>query len=146
MFDIGWQELFIVAVLVIVVVGPKDLPRTLRAVMGLLRKGRMMARDFQNGIDDVVREADLEDIRKQNTDVGGDDIPNSIEEALDPDGDIAKDLDMTDVTDELNKAGSLDDPVEELDAPVEELNASVEELDAPVEESNVETTKDDKDA
>lgn len=109
MFDIGWQELLIVAVLVIVVVGPKDLPRTLRAIMGLVRKGRMMARDFQNGIDDVIREADLDDMRKQITDVGDNDIAGTISETLDPDGDIAKDLDMTDVTDDLNKAASVDD-------------------------------------
>jgi sec-independent protein translocase protein TatB len=37
MFDIGWQELFIIAVLVVIVVGPKDLPRTLRAIMGWVR-------------------------------------------------------------------------------------------------------------
>lgn len=109
MFDIGWQELFIVAVLVIIVVGPKDLPRTLRAIMGLLRKGRMMARDFQNGIDDVIREADLDDIRKQITDVGDNDIAKTIVDTIDPDGDIAKDLDMTDITDDLNKAASIDD-------------------------------------
>jgi sec-independent protein translocase protein TatB len=109
MFDIGWQELLIVAVLVIVVVGPKDLPRTLRAIMGLVRKGRMLARDFQNGIDDVIREADLDDMRKQITDAGDNDIAGAIKETLDPDGDIAKDLDMTDVTDEMNKAASVED-------------------------------------
>ena len=112
MFDIGWQELFIVAVLVIVVVGPKDLPRVLRTIMGLVRKGRMMARDFQNGIDDVVREADMEDMRKQLTDVGDNDIASTIEETLDPDGEIAKDLNMTDVTEELNKATAIDDTPE----------------------------------
>jgi len=109
MFDIGWQELFIVAVLVIIVVGPKDLPRTLRAIMGLVRKGRMMARDFQNGIDDVIREADLDDMRKQITDVGDNDIAKTIADTIDPDGDIAKDLDMTEITDDLNKAASIED-------------------------------------
>ena len=49
MFDIGWQELFIVGVLVVIVVGPKDLPKTLRAVMGWVRKARMLAREFQDG-------------------------------------------------------------------------------------------------
>ncbi|MBL6933181.1 MAG: twin-arginine translocase subunit TatB, partial [Rhodospirillales bacterium] len=60
MFDIGWQELFIVAALGLIVVGPKDLPRALRTVMGLVRKGRLLARDFQDGLDEVVREADLD--------------------------------------------------------------------------------------
>ena len=57
MFDIGWQELFILAVLAIIVIGPKDLPRTIKTVTGWLRKARSMARELQSGIDDVVREA-----------------------------------------------------------------------------------------
>ena len=55
MFDIGWQELFILAVLAIIVIGPKDLPRTIKTVTGWLRKARSMARELQSGIDDVVR-------------------------------------------------------------------------------------------
>ena len=65
MFDIGWQELFLIAVVAIVVIGPKELPRTLRAIYGLVRKGRMMAREFQDGLDEMVRHADLDDIRKE---------------------------------------------------------------------------------
>jgi sec-independent protein translocase protein TatB len=65
MFDIGWQELFVIAAVAIIVIGPKELPRTLRAVMGLVRKGRMMAREFQDGLDEVVRQADLEDVRAE---------------------------------------------------------------------------------
>ncbi|MEP2543110.1 MAG: Sec-independent protein translocase protein TatB, partial [Alphaproteobacteria bacterium] len=43
MFDIGWQELFIVAILAIIVIGPKDLPRAVRTVMRAIRKLRSMA-------------------------------------------------------------------------------------------------------
>ncbi len=47
MFDIGWQELFIVAVLALLVIGPKDLPRALRAMGKWVRKARSLARDFR---------------------------------------------------------------------------------------------------
>ena len=103
MFDIGWQELFVVAILTVVVVGPKELPRVLRTVMGLVRKARMLARDFQNGLDDVVREADLDDMKKQLGTMANGDIAKTIEDTLDPNGDIAKDLDMTEVQEDLGK-------------------------------------------
>ena len=104
MFDIGWQELFIVAVIGIIVIGPKELPRTLRAVTGALRKVRAMASEFQSGIDDVVREADLEDIKKSVTGAEDFDFENEIKGTLDPTGDLEKDI-----------QGSLDDEFDETD-------------------------------
>jgi sec-independent protein translocase protein TatB len=104
MFDIGWQELFIVAVIGIIVIGPKELPRTLRAVTGALRKVRSMASEFQSGIDDVVREAELEDIKKSVTGSGEFDFENEIKETLDPTGDLEKDI-----------QGSLDEEFDETD-------------------------------
>ena len=106
MFDIGWQELFIVAMLAVVVVGPKELPRVLRTVMGIVRKARGMARDFQDGLDDVVREADLEDMKKQIGGMANGDIAKTVEETLDPTGEIAKDLDMTEIQDDIGKMAS----------------------------------------
>ncbi len=104
MFDIGWQEIFIVAILAILVVGPKELPRVLRTVMGLVRKARMMAREFQDGLDEVVREADLDDVKKQISGLTDGDISKTIEDTLDPTGEIAKDLDMTEVQEDIDKA------------------------------------------
>ena len=102
MFDIGWQELFIVAILALIVVGPKDLPRALRTIMGLVRKARMMARDFQDGIDDVVREADLDDMKNKIENLSDGDINEQIQDAIDPTGDLASDLGMTEIQEELN--------------------------------------------
>jgi sec-independent protein translocase protein TatB len=102
MFDIGWQELFIVAILALIVVGPKDLPRALRNIMGLVRKARMMARDFQDGIDDVVREADLDDMKNKIENLSDGDINEQIQDAIDPTGNLASDLGMTEIQEELN--------------------------------------------
>ena len=97
MFDIGWQELFIVAVLAILVVGPRDLPRTLRTVMGYIRKAKGMAREFQNGIDEVAREVELDDIRKEANKIGQMDFEEEIKNTVDPLGTLNQDLDMSDV-------------------------------------------------
>ena len=119
MFDIGWQELFIVSILAVVVVGPKELPRVLRTVMGIVRKARMMARDFQDGLDDVVREADLEDMKKQVSGLADGDLGKSVEDALDPNGDIAKELDMTEIQDDIGKMATESSTPEQLDAEAE---------------------------
>ena len=88
MFDIGWQELFIVALVAIVVIGPKDLPRVLRTVTLGIRKVRGMARDFQDGIDELAREADLQDLRKEIEQGVGGDLQKEIEGIGDPARDI----------------------------------------------------------
>ena len=106
MFDIGWQELFIVAVLALIVVGPKDLPRALRTIMGLVRKARLMARDFQDGLDEVVREADLDDMKSKLEGLSQGDISKSIQETIDPTGGLASDLNMTEIQNDLDSMGN----------------------------------------
>ena len=113
MFDIGWQELFIVAVLALIIVGPKDLPRALRTIVGVVRKARIMARDFQDGIDEVAREADLDDMKKKIEDYSDTDIKNEIQEALDPIEDLASDLNMTEIQNTFN--AHVDDDINDAD-------------------------------
>jgi sec-independent protein translocase protein TatB len=97
MFDIGWQELFIVGVLALLVVGPRDLPRTFRTVMGYVRKAKGMAREFQNGIDEVAKEVELDDIRKEANRIGRMDLQEEVKVIVDPLGTLNQDLDMSDV-------------------------------------------------
>ena len=70
MLDIGAMELFVVAVLALVVVGPKELPKLLRTVGGFMRKVRMMAAEFRSGVEDLAAEVEREvdpfsDLRKE---------------------------------------------------------------------------------
>lgn len=70
MFDIGAMELFVVATLALVVVGPKELPKLLRTVSGFIRKMRELAADFRSGVEDLASEVEKEvdpfaDLRKQ---------------------------------------------------------------------------------
>ena len=97
MFDIGWQELFIVGVLALLVVGPRDLPRTLRTIMGYVRKAKGLAREFQNGIDEVAKEVELDDIRKEANRIGQMDLEEEVKVIVDPLGTLNQGLDMSDV-------------------------------------------------
>ena len=65
MFDIGWSELLVIAVVAIVVIGPKDLPRALRTAGQWTGKVRRMARDFQSQFNEAIREAELETVTKE---------------------------------------------------------------------------------
>ncbi len=118
MFDIGWQELFIVAVLALIVVGPKDLPRALRTIMGLVRKARLMARDFQDGLDEVVREADLDDMKSKLEGLSEGDISKSLQDTIDPTGGLASDLNMTEIQNDLDSMGNEGNETTEV-APTE---------------------------
>ncbi len=64
MFDIGWPELLVIAIVLVVVVGPKDLPRMLRTFGRTTSKMRSMANDFRKQFDDALKEAELDDVRK----------------------------------------------------------------------------------
>ncbi len=63
MFDIGWPELLVVAIVLIVVVGPKDLPRMLRTFGRTTGKLRAMAGDFRRQFDEALKEAELDDVK-----------------------------------------------------------------------------------
>lgn len=64
MFEIGWTEMLVIAVVMIVVVGPKDLPRMLRTFGRTTAKLRSMAGDFQRQFNEALKEAELEDVKK----------------------------------------------------------------------------------
>ena len=65
MFDIGWPELFLIAVVVLLVVGPKELPKVLRNVGVWVGKSKVVTREFRTHIDDMIRENELEEVRGQ---------------------------------------------------------------------------------
>lgn len=65
MFDIGSTELLLVAIVAIVVIGPKDLPRALYKLGQIMGKAKGMARHFRTGLDAMVREAEMEELEKK---------------------------------------------------------------------------------
>jgi len=64
MLDIGWQELLVIGVLALLVVGPKELPGLLRTVGQWAGRARSVAREFQRSMEDAAREADLTELKE----------------------------------------------------------------------------------
>ena len=124
MFDIGWSEMAVIALLTLLVIGPKELPRVLRTVGQWVRKAQSLAREFQRGLDDMAREADLEDAKKL-VDAGRS-IANPkkmVMDSLDPGGSVtaeAKDLQAAVTADKpsSDKGDKADEPAK-ADTPAE---------------------------
>ena len=89
MFDIGWQELFLIGLITILVVGPREIPRVLRTVVASVRKVRGLANDFQRGIDELARETELDEIRKDLEKSATLDLERQLEETIDPEGEMS---------------------------------------------------------
>ncbi|SDA42982.1 Sec-independent protein translocase protein TatB [Mesorhizobium qingshengii] len=64
MFEVGWTEMLVIAIVMIVVVGPKDLPNMLRTFGRTTAKLRTMAADFQKQFNEALKEAELDDVKK----------------------------------------------------------------------------------
>lgn len=65
MFDIGFDELLLVAIVAIIVIGPKDLPLALRTVGRWVAKVRRVSGHFRSGIESMIREAELEEMERK---------------------------------------------------------------------------------
>lgn len=84
MLDIGWTELLVIAIVLIVVVGPKDLPPMLRAFGKMTSNLRKMAGDFRTQFDEALREADMDDVRKTISDAKSLNPANALRDAINP--------------------------------------------------------------
>ena len=84
MLDIGWSELLVIAVVLIVVVGPKDLPPMIRAFGKTMASLRKMAGDFRTQFDEALKEADMDDVRQTISDVRNLNPTNSLRDAMNP--------------------------------------------------------------
>ena len=104
MFDIGMQEILVIAVVAIIVVGPKDLPGLLRTGAKYIGQLRNMARDFQGQMNEAIKDADLADLKK-----------------LNPLDDVKGDIDNY-----MDSARAFDEPDEEYIAEGEALASSVQ--------------------
>lgn len=96
MFDLGWGEMALIALVAIIILGPKELPHALKTLGRTVRKVREVSREFQGHIDEMVREAELDDVRKQLEDVKNKGITKTLQEQVDPKGEFDISLDPGD--------------------------------------------------
>lgn len=137
MFDIGWTELLVIAVVAILVVGPKELPGMLRTVGQFMGKMRRMASEFQSTFNDAVREAerqaDLDDIKKSVGDMKSLDPFEDVRDSMNP---LSAMESTTKSTKSITPTGtSIDDTgTDVVDEAVAEMNPD-DGLDEPASET-----------
>ena len=88
MFDFGWQEFMVIAFVLVLVVGPKDLPRVLRAFTKFTTQARKMSSEFTKSLQDMSNDDELKEVKKvlQDAKTGDfDDISELLEESVSKD-------------------------------------------------------------
>jgi sec-independent protein translocase protein TatB len=115
MFDIGWSEIAVIAVVALIAIGPKELPGVLRMVGQWMGKARKMAAEFQGQFQEAMREAEMADLKKSFDEVReaasgftGGNLMTSLEK------DVSKSLDI----DVLDKSGAPATETPAIEPPV----------------------------
>ena len=102
LFDLGWSELLLIGVVALVFIGPKDLPKALRVAGFWVRKARTLSREFQSSIDQMIREADLEDIRRDLKQASELNLDQEFRRTIDPTGSLEESLKSPELPDFFN--------------------------------------------
>src|SRR5580704_4800271 len=97
MFDFAWTEIALTGLVAVLVLGPKELPQAMRAVGRFTRQARKLAGEFQGHVNDLVREAELEEIRTSVQKVTQTNVGAEIDKLLDPGGEFASELARTEL-------------------------------------------------
>lgn len=92
MLEVGWSELLVIAIILIVVVGPKDLPAMMRTFGKMMGRVRTMANEFRSQFDEAMREAELDDVRKGLSEVNKYNPASSLRDAMNPIRQLGQDI------------------------------------------------------
>ena len=88
MFDFAWSELAVIAAVALVLIGPKDMPVAIRSITGMIKKARRMAGEFQTHVDEMMREANLDEVKSTLNEIRNFDLKTEVERHVDPDGSL----------------------------------------------------------
>jgi len=88
MFGLSWGEIALILAVALIAIGPKDLPVAIRTVTSFIKKARGMAAEFQGHVDEMMREANLSDVKTEIDKLRRFDFKSAAEQAVDPDGSL----------------------------------------------------------
>ena len=92
LFDLGMSELLLIGVVALVVIGPKDLPKALRVAGFWVKKARTLSREFQSSVEQMIREAELDEMRQELKKASEIDLDKEFRQTIDPTGSLAESL------------------------------------------------------
>ncbi len=106
LFDLGWSEILLIGTVALIFIGPKDLPKALRLAGFWVRKARTLSREFQSSIDQMIREAELEDVRQDLKKATEFDLEKEFHNTIDPTGSLNESLKLPDMAGFSREEGS----------------------------------------
>jgi sec-independent protein translocase protein TatB len=92
LFDLSWSEILLIGTVALVFIGPKDLPKAMRVAGFWVRKARTLSREFQSSIDQMIREAELDEMRQELKKAAELDLNKEFHNTIDPTGSLAESL------------------------------------------------------
>ena len=101
MFDLGWQEFLIIAFVLVLVVGPKDLPKVLKTITKFLRQARQMAGEFHKGLETMADQEEIRDVKNSFNEIKNTNFDSAAKANLDPGGDVQSALNQAKVSADL---------------------------------------------
>lgn len=90
MFDFAWSEIALIGVVALIAIGPKDMPVAIKGITDTIKKLRRMAGEFQHHVDDMMKEADLGDVKSSIDELRSLNIRKTVQRTIDPEGTLAK--------------------------------------------------------
>src|SRR5579871_2288991 len=129
LFDLGWSEILVIGTVALIFIGPKDLPKALRVAGYWVRKARTLSREFQSSIDQMIREAELDEVRQELKKATEFNLEREFQRAVDPTGSLAEALQPPALSDGTETSAAAVPLAAE--APVPVVAPPATELDAP---------------
>ena len=111
MLSFGWSEIALTVIIVIIVVGPKEIPNLLKQIGTFSKSLKKISRDFKSSLNELAEESDLKDVKKSISDL------KNIKKDLDPTVDFKKEINSIKET-----VGSLDKDIQEINSKEKNTN------------------------
>jgi len=92
MFDLAWSEIAVIGLVAVLVLGPKELPQAMRTMAKMMRKMRSLTSELQGHINEVVREAELDEVRQSIQKLSTTNITAEVTKVVDPKGELSAEL------------------------------------------------------
>ncbi len=128
LFDLGWSELMLIGIVALIFIGPKDLPKALKVAGFWVRKARTLSREFQSSIDQMIREAELDEVRQELKKATEIDLDKEFRNTIDPKGELAESLkppELPDFSEPATPAPAMVEDGAEIAAPAAEAPPAV---------------------
>ncbi len=116
LFDLGWSEILLIGTVALVFIGPKDLPKAMRVAGYWIRKARTLSREFQSSIDQMIREAELDEMRQDLKKATEFDLEKEFHNTIDPTGNLSESLKLPELP---NFSGAEPMPLSAVDNDIE---------------------------